>query len=72
MTFIENIEKAIEIGLVKNRFNKFELLISDIENNLVVENIDEVISISKKIVELINENDSYSNKEISELINLIN
>jgi hypothetical protein len=48
MTFIEKVEKALEIGLVKNTFDNYELFSSDVRRELVAEDIGNVISTSKK------------------------
>jgi hypothetical protein len=72
MTFVEKVEKALEIGLIKNTFDNYELLSSEVKSQFVVEDIDNVILTSKKIINLINNDKTLFNKEISDLIEIIN
>jgi hypothetical protein len=72
MTFIEKVEKALEIGLVKNTFDNYELFSSDVRRELVAEDIGNVISTSKKILSLVNDDISLYDYEVSELINMVN
>ena len=72
MTFIEKVEKALEIGLVKNTFDNYELFSSDVRRELVAEDIGNVISTSKKIISLVNDDISLYDYEVSELINMVN
>jgi len=72
MTFTEKIEKALRIGLVKNTFDVYEIHSSEIKETMKLENIDLIIETTKSIVSLINNDNTLLEKEISELIDMVN
>ena len=71
MTTIEKIEEVLRAGLTKNTFGNYELLVPEIKEVLKFDELDSLIETSKKIVVLINEDNSRIDLETAELIEMV-